>query len=273
MFERFSDRARRVVVQAQEEARRLNHSFIGPEHLLLALVQSDGAGPQALQSLGVSLESARDQIVERVGTGLGPATPGHIPFKGTAKKVLELSLREALSLGHNYIGTEHLLLGLLREGESDADSVVHLLGVDIAQVRTQVAALGAEARGGDTSWSPALGEAERRARQAARPGPVTTGQVIVAMLADPSSQAARALAALGVTAESLEAQLTQIPLRETSDAPPVPRSVEIKLGGQTTMIDDPELAAALGAMSQDQLRAVLQEVVGPNPERRSGSAT
>ena len=105
------------------------------------------------------------------------------------------------------------------------------------------------------------------------PGPVTTSNVLVAMLADPSSQAAKALAALGIAAESLEAQLAQIPLRDTSDAPPAPRSVEIKLGGQTTMIDDPQLAAALGAMSQDQLRAVLQEVVGPNPERRSGSAT
>ena len=273
MFERFSDRARRVVVQAQEEARRLNHNFIGPEHLLLALVQGEGTGPQALQSLGVSLESARDRILERIGTGPGPATPGHIPFTRAAKKVLELSLREALSLGHNYIGTEHILLGLLREGESDTDSAVHLLDVDIAQVRTQVAALAGEARGGDASWSPALGEAERRARQVARPGPVTTGQVLVAMLADPSSQAAKALEALGVTTGSLEAQLAQIPLRDTSDAPPVPRSVEIKLGGQTTMIDDPELAAALGAMSQAQLRAVLQEVVGPNPERRSGSAT
>jgi ATP-dependent Clp protease ATP-binding subunit ClpC len=273
MFERFSDRARRLVVQAQEEARRLNHSFIGPEHLLLALVEGDGTGPQALQALGVSLESVRHQIVERTGTGAAPASPGHIPFKGAAKKVLELSLREALSLGHNYIGTEHILLGLLREGESDADSVVHLLGVDIAQVRAQVVALGGEARGGDASWSPALGEAERRARQAARPGPVTTGQVLVAMLADRSSQAAKALEALGVTEESLEAQLAQVPLRDTSDAPPVPRSVEIKLGGQTTMIDDPELAAALGSMSQAQLRAVLQEAVGPNPERHSGSAS
>src|SRR5437879_951828 len=130
-------------------------------------------------SRGASVESARAQIVERIGTGPGPATPGHIPFKGPAKKVLELSLREALSLGHNYIGTEHILLGLLREGESDANSVVHLLGVDIAQVRTQVAALAGEARGGDASRSPALGEAERRARQAARPGPVTTGQMLV----------------------------------------------------------------------------------------------
>ena len=151
--------------------------------------------------------------------------------------------------------------------------MVQLLGVDITEVRAQVVSRVGEARGGDASWSLALGEAERRARQGASPGPVTTGHVLAAMLGDRSSQAARALEALGVTPESLETQLAQIPLRDTSDAPPVPRSVEIKLGGQTTTIDDPELAAALGAMSQDQLRAVLQEVVGPNPERRSGSAS
>ena len=272
MFERFSDRARRVVVQAQEEARRLNFTFIGPEHLLLALLQSDGVGPKALTSLGVSLESVRRQVEERIGAGSGPSQAGHIPFKPGSKKVLELSLREALSLGHNYIGTEHLLLGLLREAESDTDSVVQFLGVDVPQLRAQVLALAGEGRGGDSSWSPAFVEAERRARQTASPGPVTTGHVLVAMLADRSSQATRALEILGVTPESVEAQLAQIPLRDTSDAPPVPRAVEIKLGGHTTMIDDPDLAAALGAMSQDQLRAALQEVVGPNPERRSGSA-
>src|SRR5229473_2840729 len=130
MFERFSDRARRVVVQAQEEARRLNHSFIGPEHLLLALSRSDGTGPRALVSLGVSVESVRGQVEERIGTGPAPSPRGHIPFNRGSKKVLEMSLREALSLGHNYIGTEHILLGLLREGESDADSVVQFLGVD-----------------------------------------------------------------------------------------------------------------------------------------------
>src|SRR5205807_7570787 len=138
MFERFSDRARRVVVQAQEEARRLNHSFIGPEHLLLALVQGDGTGPQALQSLGVSLESVRHQIVERIGTGPGPSTPGHIPFKGSAKKVLELSLREALSLGHNYIGTEHLLLGLLRENEGVAPRILLDFDADAEKIRNEI---------------------------------------------------------------------------------------------------------------------------------------
>ena len=273
MFERFSDRARRVVVQAQEEARRLNHSFIGPEHLLLALLRNDGTGSKALGSLGVPLESVSRQVEESIGTGSAPSTPGHIPFKGSSKKVLELSLREALSLGHNYIGTEHILLGLLREGASDPDSVVHFLGVDANQVRSQVQALGSEVRAGDSSLSPALVEAERRARQTANPGPVTTGHVLVAMLADPACQATKALGALGVTPESLEAELAQIPLRDTSDAPPVPRAVEIKLGGLTTTIVDPDLAAALGAMTQDQLRAALQEVIGPNPERRSGSAS
>src|SRR6267154_1449693 len=138
MFERFSDRARRVVVQAQEEARGLNHSFIGPEHLLLALVEGDGTGPQALQSLGVSLESARDQIVQHIGTGPGAAMPGHIPFKGTAKKVLELSLREALSLGHNYIGTEHILLGLVRENEGVAARILLDFDADAEKIRNEI---------------------------------------------------------------------------------------------------------------------------------------
>src|SRR2546422_6866633 len=177
MFERFSNRARRVVVQAQEEARRLDYSFIGPEHLLLALLQSDGIGSKALVSLGVSLESARRQVEESIGTGSAPSAQGHIPFKPGAKKVLELSLREALSLGHNYIGTEHILLGLLRQAESDAGSVVQFLGVDTNQVRAQVMALGGEVRSGDSSWSPALVEAGRPARQTAHPGPGTPGHL------------------------------------------------------------------------------------------------
>src|SRR5829696_3245407 len=117
MFERFTDRARRVVVLAQEEARLLDHNYIGTEHILLGLVhEGGGVAAQALTQLGVSLEAVRDQVKEIIGRG-AEAPTGHIPFTPRAKKVLELSLREALELGHNYIGTEHILLGLLREGE------------------------------------------------------------------------------------------------------------------------------------------------------------
>ena len=131
MFERFTDRARRVVVLAQEEARLLNHNYIGTEHILLGLIhEGEGVAAKALESLGISLEAVRSQVEEIIGQG-GSSPSGHIPFTPRAKKVLELSLREALQLGHNYIGTEHILLGLIREGEGVAAQVLVKLGADL----------------------------------------------------------------------------------------------------------------------------------------------
>ncbi len=138
MFERFTDRARRVVVLAQEEARLLNHNYIGTEHILLGLIhEGEGVAAKALESLGISLEKVRQQVEEIIGAGQSPPS-GHIPFTPRAKKVLELSLREALQLGHNYIGTEHILLGLIREGEGVAAQVLVKLGADLGRVRQQV---------------------------------------------------------------------------------------------------------------------------------------
>src|SRR4051812_35986123 len=138
MFERFTDRARRVVVLAQEEARMLNHNYIGTEHILLGLVsEGDGVAAKALESLGIAVEGVRQQVEEIIGQGQ-QAPSGHIPFTPRAKKVLELSLREALQLGHNYIGTEHILLGLIREGEGVAAQVLVKLGADLNRVRQQV---------------------------------------------------------------------------------------------------------------------------------------
>src|SRR5918994_1612128 len=138
MFERFTDRARRVVVLAQEEARMLNHNYIGTEHILLGLIhEGEGVAAKALESLGISLEAVRAQVEEIIGQGQSAPT-GHIPFTPRAKKVLELSLREALQLGHNYIGTEHILLGLIREGEGVAAQVLVKLGADLSRVRQQV---------------------------------------------------------------------------------------------------------------------------------------
>ncbi|MGA0081869.1 MAG: ATP-dependent Clp protease ATP-binding subunit, partial [Ilumatobacteraceae bacterium] len=138
MFERFTDRARRVVVLAQEEARLLNHSYIGTEHILLGLIhEGEGVAAKALESLNISLEAVRAQVEEIIGQG-GSSPSGHIPFTPRAKKVLELSLREALQLGHNYIGTEHILLGLIREGEGVAAQVLVKLGADLSRVRQQV---------------------------------------------------------------------------------------------------------------------------------------
>jgi len=138
VFERFTDRARRVVVLAQEEARILNHNYIGTEHILLGLVhEGDGVAAKALASLGVWIEGVRQQVEEIIGQGQQAPT-GQIPFTPRAKKVLELSLREALQLGHNYIGTEHILLGLIREGEGVAAQVLLKLGADLNRVRQQV---------------------------------------------------------------------------------------------------------------------------------------
>ncbi len=187
MFERFTDRARRVVVLAQEEARGLNHNYIGTEHILLGLIhEGEGVASKALESLGISLEAVREQVQEIIGQGQQAPT-GHIPFTPRAKKVLELSLREALQLGHNYIGTEHILLGLIREGEGVAAQVLVKLGADLSRVRQQViqlisgyqggkegASSGSSTQGGPAEGTPAgslvLDQFGRNLTQAAREG-------------------------------------------------------------------------------------------------------
>ena len=165
MFERFTDRARRVVVLAQEEARLLNHNYIGTEHILLGLIhEGEGVAAKALESLGISLEAVRAQVEEIIGHG-GSAPSGHIPFTPRAKKVLELSLREALQLGHNYIGTEHILLGLIREGEGVAAQVLVKLGADLSRVRQQVIQLLSGYSGGKESpgtGAPGAGTSENQ---------------------------------------------------------------------------------------------------------------
>jgi ATP-dependent Clp protease ATP-binding subunit ClpC len=186
LFERFTDRARRVLVLAQEEARLLNHNFIGTEHILLGLIhEGEGVAAKALESLGISLEAVREKVEETIGPA-GTSTTGSPPFTPRAKKVLELSLREALQLGHNYIGTEHMLLGLVREGEGVAAQVLVSLGADLSRVRQQVIQLlsgyqspeggkggPASAPGGSTSpetptGSPVLDQFGRNLTQHAR---------------------------------------------------------------------------------------------------------
>ena len=191
MFERFTDPARRVVVLAQEEARMLNHNYIGTEHILLGLIhEGEGVAAKALESLSISLQAVRDQVQEIIGKGQ-TAPAGHIPFTPRAKKVLELSLREALQLGHNYIGTEHILLGLIREGEGVAAQVLQKLGADLNRVRQQViqllsgysgegqgsgqgqkagAGVGEGGRQGSSEGSTILDQFGRNLTQAARDG-------------------------------------------------------------------------------------------------------
>ncbi len=159
MFERFTDRARRVLVLAQEEARLLNHNFIGTEHILLGLIhEGEGVAAKALESLGISLEAVREKVEETIGPA-GSSTTGSPPFTPRAKKVLELSLREALQLGHNYIGTEHMLLGLVREGEGVAVQVLVSLGADLSRVRQQVIQLlsGYQSPGGKEAAGAGVG--------------------------------------------------------------------------------------------------------------------
>ena len=151
MFERFTDRARRVVVLAQEEARTLDHGYIGTEHLLLGLIrEGDGVAARALESLGISLDAVREQVGQIIGRGQQPP-PGHIPFTPRAKKVLELALREAQQLDHGYIGTGHLLLGLIREGSGVAAQVLVGLGADLSRARQQVVQLLAGRQGEDVT--------------------------------------------------------------------------------------------------------------------------
>jgi ATP-dependent Clp protease ATP-binding subunit ClpC len=181
MFERFTDRARRVVVLAQEEARMLSHNYIGTEHILLGLIhEGEGVAAKALESLDISLEAVRGQVEDIIGQGQ-QAPSGHIPFTPRAKKVLELSLREALQLGHSYIGTEHILLGLIREGEGVAAQVLVKLGADLNRVRQQVIQLvsgfqgkESEAAGAPSESAPStsavLDQFGRNLTQAAREG-------------------------------------------------------------------------------------------------------
>ena len=183
MFERFTDRARRVVVLAQEEAKLLKHNYIGTEHILLGLIhEGEGIAAKALEGMDISLEQVRDQVAEIIGEGQ-QAPSGHIPFTPRAKKVLELSLREALQLGHTYIGTEHILLGLIREGEGVAAQVLVKLGADLPRVRQEViklisgyqgkepATAGAGGREeGQPSGSLVLDQFGRNLTQAAREG-------------------------------------------------------------------------------------------------------
>ena len=138
MFERFTDRARRVVVLAQEEARMLNHNYIGTEHILLGLIhEGEGVAAKALTAMGIRLDAMRQAVEDIIGRGQQEPF-GHIPFTPRSKKVLELSLREALSLGSDYIGTEHILLALLREGDGVGAQILVGAGADLNRVRQQV---------------------------------------------------------------------------------------------------------------------------------------
>jgi ATP-dependent Clp protease ATP-binding subunit ClpA len=255
MFERFTDRARRAIVLAQNEARDMGHNFIGPEHLLLGLFQVGGVAETALSQVGAELEAARQCVAEAFSPGHGADKARKLPFNPRAKKTLELSLREALRLGHNYIGTEHVLLGILRVADNDPGVVGGALGVDMEVLRSRVFDLLNGRLSPSKPRSPALDEVLDRARGLAGSTRMTSGHLVSAVLADPRSQGAMALASLGVTEDGFAEALAQVPLDGSSDGRPT--SIEIKIGDKTTTIEDPDLIEALSDMPPDRLRTTL----------------
>jgi ATP-dependent Clp protease ATP-binding subunit ClpA len=204
VFERFTDRARRVVVLAQAEARMLNHDYIGTEHILLGLIhEGEGVAAKALESLNISLEAARQQVEEIIGRGQAAPT-GHIPFTPRAKKVLELSFREARQFGHNYIGTEHILLGLVREGEGVAAQVLQKLGADLDRVRNRVRRIMVQRLLEPEEEMPTMGSTRSKLREYASPSPFDEREKIVLSLLIQEGLTASAIAdVLGVSEEKV----------------------------------------------------------------------
>jgi ATP-dependent Clp protease ATP-binding subunit ClpA len=274
MFERFTNLARHAVVLSQEEARRLQHNYIGTEHLLLGLLgEPDGLACRALAGLGMSLDATRQEVTAIVGTGTA-APSGHIPFTPRAKKTLELALREALQLHHNYIGTEHILLGLIREGEGIAAQILKQ-HADLTAIRAavldQLPAASAEAAHA-RRWlrrpaaadpgeagapdeqtvlntTPAADTTLSEAARLAGSRPVGSHHLLLAALADPNTAAARALAALGVDLDQAKETLRRADITGTSDEPPEEagrRQMVIQVTGERLIIEatDPVITEA-----------------------------
>ena len=252
MFERFTDRARRVVVLAQEEARLLNHNYIGTEHILLGLIHDgEGVAAKALESLGISLDAVRQQVEEIIGQGQ-QAPSGHIPFTPRAKKTLEIALREALQLGHNYIGTEHILLGLIREGQGVAAQILVQRGADLDRVRKvvmeELGRVGATADATAVDRTPAADEILTAAQEISGPAPMGSHHLLESLARADDSLAAKALQALGVDADALAAKIDELGIDGTSDLTPeqaAARRMEVRLEGDEVHIvlrDDASIA-------------------------------
>ncbi len=256
MFERFTKRARRVLVLAQDEAKALEHDFIGTEHLLLGLVrEGEGIGAVALAGLGVDFDTLRDRIAAVVT----PGTPGTAcdkpPFTPRAKKVLELSLREALDLNHNYIGTEHLILGLVREGEGVAAHVLGELELTPGAIRAKVL----ELLSGYTAPAPTVGaepdrltpaavQLRNRASAAAAGEPIGSHHHLLGLLDDPSSLGAKVLESFGVTREAVVGRVAELGAAGTSDEIPKPASKPATYPlapGLALTVEDPALVEDL----------------------------
>ncbi len=280
MFERFTDKARHVVVLAQEEARGMQHNYIGTEHVLLGLLgEPDGVGARVLNGFGLSLAEAREEVLARVGPGK-KSPEGHIPFTPKSKKALEYALREALKLGHNYIGTEHILLGLVRESEGIGAQVIAAHTPEPVEVRVRLAVLdlvpaGTPSTGrrwllrrpqrlgeertqpAEVDTTPAADAALSEASRLAGTQPVGSQHLMLAALADPESAAARTLAALGVDLDEARDALVAANVTGTSDESPEEagrRTLRIRVDASRVAVEmtDPTLVelahAALDAV-------------------------
>jgi ATP-dependent Clp protease ATP-binding subunit ClpC len=315
MFERFTAYARRAVVMAQEEAREMNHNYIGTEHILLALLrrpdglpnQVDGGASGILGEFGMTLEGVRQEVLDKVGAGAGTRKSGHIPFTPRAKKVLELSLREALQLHHDYIGTEHILLGLIREDkgvaaqimrehgdllairaaildhvpagdEEDKDGLAGTTGALLRRVRLRLggAREDEDAQVANVHATPATDATLVEAARLAGDAPVGSHHLLLAALADPDSAAARTLAGLGVDLDQARELLRTADITGTSDEPPEEagrRQMSIQVTGETLtiVVVDPVLVAA----GEAALKAVNAppETVGEGETAVEGAGT
>ena len=261
------------MVLAQEEARLLNHNYIGTEHLLLGLIhESEGVAARALESLGISLDFVRGQVEELIGQGAS-APSGHMPFTPRAKKVLELALREAIQLGHNYIGSEHILLGLLREGKGVAAEVLTKAGVSLQSVRERVLTLlsgtHAPVQASLPSHTPAGARINSVARALASGRPVGSDHYPLALVADEQSLAARVLSSVGVDRESLEQRLAELDRSGTSDElveDAGARQTTLRVSGEAieVRVEDPSLATALreALEKRDPSRETLEQAIG-----------
>ena len=271
MFERFTPRARRVIVLAQDTARDMGHAQIKPEHLLVGLQQGEGMAANSMNQAGVDGAAMRERI-----TGLYQSKPAakkvnKVPFSVEGKKCLEQSLRAALALGHNYIGTEHLYFGVQRQAETNNQSLDDLLGVSAAEIHRRLTEMLGGAGSGPPMRSPGLHAALDRARFLAGQSPMTTGHVLAGTLADPDSQVSHALASIGLDPQRLQTALDAVNVAETTDASPAPQSVAITIGETTTVIADPDIAVALQQLSGEQLRDMIKKAVDrPDPGQAAG---
>jgi ATP-dependent Clp protease ATP-binding subunit ClpA len=293
MFERFTNRARHAVVLAQEEARRLQHNYIGTEHILLGLLGEQGLATEALERFGVSLAGAREDVRAAIGLGKAPVS-GRIPFTPRAKKTLELALREALQLHHNFIGTEHILLGVVREGQGVGAQVLRQYAPDLTAIRMAVldlvAATPVETTAGTRRWfrrrsaltlggpaetreaaeqaelntSPAADKSLSEAARLAGSTPVGSHHLLLAAIGDPNSAAARALTAHGLDVDRVRAAAEAADITGTSDEQPAEagrRKLRIRVSDEqlTIEVTDPVLVA----LGQDAI-AALGDKAGPD---------